>query len=311
MADGDYVRLAAACHCGEPVRSWSGRGRRPIYCASHKDPPKPEKEERQCPACRGFFVPANCRQTFCARLCGVRQRRGNKPADEVRRYTCTHCGGGFDSTHKAPMYCSKPCKQLAWEKSRGIIRMPRSPRFSRYWAGFCADCGRAVGGRTPAKRCVACAIRLRCMTAAEAARYAAEMLHRAAAKEIACDDCGAVFCPLYGHGNSALCAVCAPQRKRRQRAVDKARRRARQRGAEAQRVDPFVVFDRDGWRCQLCRRRTPKGSRGSLSDDAPELDHIVPLSKGGAHTYANTQCACRRCNGLKGSRPLGQTLLFG
>jgi 5-methylcytosine-specific restriction endonuclease McrA len=29
---------------------------------------------------------------------------------------------------------------------------------------------------------------------------------------------------------------------------------------------------------------------------APTLDHIVPLSKGGSHTYDNLQCACFRCN---------------
>ena len=75
-------------------------------------------------------------------------------------------------------------------------------------------------------------------------------------------------------------------------------------------VDPLGVFERDGWRCQLCGARTPKERRGTYHDRAPELDHILPLSKGGEHSYANTQCACRRCNHGKGAEPMGQTMFW-
>jgi hypothetical protein len=41
---------------------------------------------------------------------------------------------------------------------------------------------------------------------------------------------------------------------------------------------------------------------GTTSDDAPEHDHIVPLARGGEHTYENSQTLCRVCNILKGDR---------
>ncbi|CAN7187248.1 HNH endonuclease [Acidovorax sp. LjRoot117] len=85
----------------------------------------------------------------------------------------------------------------------------------------------------------------------------------------------------------------------------------KERTQSVEAVNPIKVFDRDKWRCQLCNRKTPKAKRGSYDDDAPELDHIVPLSKGGAHSYLNTQCACRACNSKKSDRPLGQMLLIG
>ena len=44
---------------------------------------------------------------------------------------------------------------------------------------------------------------------------------------------------------------------------------------------------------------------------SPELDHIIPLSKGGAHTPENTQCVCRQCNSEKADKPLGQQWLEG
>lgn len=82
-------------------------------------------------------------------------------------------------------------------------------------------------------------------------------------------------------------------------------------GATTEKVDPFKVFDRDRWRCQLCGIKTPKAKRGGFEKDAPELDHIVPLSKGGEHSYRNTHCACRRCNGSKKDATRGQFRLFG
>ena len=41
---------------------------------------------------------------------------------------------------------------------------------------------------------------------------------------------------------------------------------------------------------------------------APELDHVVPLASGGAHTYANSACACRECNILKGALTVAEFL---
>lgn len=89
----------------------------------------------------------------------------------------------------------------------------------------------------------------------------------------------------------------------------KAWRRGMERGSEAERFDPFEVFERDRWRCHLCGVKTPKTLRGSYDDRAPELDHVVPLALGGQHTRANTACSCRRCNIAKGAKALGQMRL--
>lgn len=78
-------------------------------------------------------------------------------------------------------------------------------------------------------------------------------------------------------------------------------RRARLAAVPREPVRAAVVFERDGWTCQRCGVATPREKRGTRDDDAPELDHRVPLAAGGHHTYANVRCLCRRCNSIKGA----------
>ncbi len=80
------------------------------------------------------------------------------------------------------------------------------------------------------------------------------------------------------------------------------RRRARRNGGKVERFTKEQVFDRDKWRCQICGIDTPKELKGSFFHSAPELDHIVPLSRGGDHTKENSRCACRSCNQFKSNK---------
>ncbi|MAT81699.1 MAG: HNH endonuclease [Phycisphaerae bacterium] len=54
------------------------------------------------------------------------------------------------------------------------------------------------------------------------------------------------------------------------------------------------LFARDRNRCQYC------GKKFSLAELS--IDHVVPISRGGANTWDNLVCACIRCNTRKGSR---------
>lgn len=79
------------------------------------------------------------------------------------------------------------------------------------------------------------------------------------------------------------------------------KRRALKKGAAAERIVPLEVFERDGWLCGICSDVVDP-ERAYPDPLSPSLDHILPLSMGGAHSLANTQLAHLGCNVRKGAR---------
>lgn len=90
-----------------------------------------------------------------------------------------------------------------------------------------------------------------------------------------CGSCGAVFNDL----KFKLCPFCGEElytRYGRQPIPRKLR---------------HEVFKRDGYRCREC---------GSSKDETSlEIDHIVPVAKGGTNDIDNLQTLCRECNRMK------------
>jgi len=56
-----------------------------------------------------------------------------------------------------------------------------------------------------------------------------------------------------------------------------------------------AVFARDGHRCQYC------------GASAENIDHVVPRSRGGSHSWDNVVAACRPCNTAKRDRMLEES----
>jgi len=59
---------------------------------------------------------------------------------------------------------------------------------------------------------------------------------------------------------------------------------------ERRKVSRRAILARDGFRCQYC------GSNRQLT-----LDHVIPLSRGGASTWENVVTSCAACNVRKGA----------
>jgi hypothetical protein len=76
------------------------------------------------------------------------------------------------------------------------------------------------------------------------------------------------------------------------------------------------VFERDGYRCHICKRKTLRKyvvHRGRADPRSPTVDHHpYPLSaRIRGHEWGNVRCACLKCNVKKGASWSGQMpLLF-
>jgi 5-methylcytosine-specific restriction endonuclease McrA len=66
-------------------------------------------------------------------------------------------------------------------------------------------------------------------------------------------------------------------------------RRARiSRALKIEEIDRRVIIERDKSTCYLCGKRVEK--------KVLQIDHVLPLAKGGPHTYDNLRVACALCN---------------
>jgi hypothetical protein len=206
------------------------------------------------------------------------------------KYSATErcaCGGPlkvFVSSGRVAKACSDACLNKTYPRKK--VSRPQHPTHK------CVDCGAPVWARTI--RCKSCCA-------------------WRAVSPIACNGCGNTFTPKERRTSKYCSRECFfawidKNKKHPGKRLGSGtyRKRARKYCVEYQHVDALKVFERDGWRCQICGRDTPKDSRGTFRGTAPELDHRIPLSKGGPHTYANTQCACRACNLRKGNKILGE-----
>lgn len=72
----------------------------------------------------------------------------------------------------------------------------------------------------------------------------------------------------------------------------KRRRAERLKNARRAPIDREAIFERDGWLCGICGEQVERHHAS--------LDHIVPISLGGAHEPSNVRLAHSLCNSRRG-----------
>ncbi len=240
---------------------------------------------------------------YCSKQCKENRRNVVLPDFAL----CKHCGERFKPMRRASMYCGSNCKKRAWDASPSGIRFSLAqamkekkkverPKWTRVYLQTCRQCQGWCGIKERMTYCSEA-----CRNAAYRARSdaAASADRRLVSCTSTCAGCGSHMEYLRKTRRRDFCPACALKAKRSATAA----RRAKEKGVASEtRVDPIAVLDRDGWVCKACGIDTPRSKRGTYDADAPEVDHIIPISKGGRHEYANLQCLCRSCNSSKGAK---------
>lgn len=256
-----------------------------------------------CTQCGGPFTKIR-RDGRIPRICDTcHEERATRPR-RVYRKQCTQCGKGFVSLVHWASKCSAFCKKAAY-KARDPERALRQQ----------VDQKKRAMARDPYKRRVLINRVRRLLVIIRGMRAKSERLAEIRMlAALPCDTCGKpVGTSSRGQKRKYCCKEC-----RDNGSVTKAIRRTASLAylharvaSTIQRFDPIEVLERDGWRCQICGVSTPRSRRGTNHFNAPEVDHVIPISKNGAHSMANVQCACKRCNRLKSNKYIvGQSPLF-
>ena len=238
----------------------------------------------------------------------LRVERGSK----AKSFDCIRCDNPIDRQGNSgrPIYCA-PCGAEAKRESAARAEAKRTEARGARKATHCHYCDGELPkpyhpGRFKA-RCTACKLQ----------RQYAYMRQRATERiaSARCGDCGGPVTAQRRKGPRSRCAKCSKARElKRWRAygsVYNNRRRALKRGSETEKFTKLEIFDRDGWRCGICRGKI----RRALRHPHPRsisLDHKIPVTCGGAHTRVNVQAAHLRCNVAKSNRIKNEQLfLFG
>jgi len=291
------------------------------YCSSEC---RKRDNAKVCPICEKSFIPLRKTQIYCSKKCVDEQRHRESVVKRTR--TCEVCGKEFVMRSMSGKgnrgevnegrFCSNKCRGEWQAKQRNGCISPEDPfkkkhgfkegAYCRLYIGRCSHCGELFIRRknTTRKFCSK-----ECILANMRQEYKSKWVPP---KPFKCQWCGKLHQPKYGEHSTVYCSETCRQRARRMLYYTSNNSYLRENAERnGEKFKAITVLLRDGWRCQLCGKKLNPKHRGTYRDDAPELDHVTPLSKGGEHSKRNTQCACRKCNLSKSNKALGQLRLFG
>jgi hypothetical protein len=297
----DRICAYEGCVNQPPPPRNSGGGPHPRYCLDH----------------RGHWE-TKPRLARCGHEVGV--HRGKQrvacpqctPPPPVRPVVveCLACGNSFPPLSRkfwasSRQFCSNACR--CWIEKQG------HPPGSRVM-GTCSVCAKRLeraGAKTCSKWC----------------REIAAGCHRRDSYPVltcALPECSVEFKPR--HPSARCCCarhsgvLCNRERRADGREVDVWNDRRRNNyhkrrtkiDATTDHADPVVkadIAERDQWRCHICRKKI-RPDRIWPHPYSATLDHVVPLSLGGAHVPENVRLAHFRCNTARGNRGGGEQLLL-
>jgi len=117
-----------------------------------------------------------------------------------------------------------------------------------------------------------------------------------------CLECGSTFVRRADQAGQWCSVSCRKRATKRDR-----NHRIRSAQTTADRITIRQLGERDGWRCHLCGRTVTK--RQGNERESPSVDHLIPVSQQGTHTWDNVALAHRICNSRRSDKGLAQLRL--
>lgn len=237
---------------------------------------------KNCSICGNTYEPSG-RQKYCSQDCADEARRTRNRErwrvehpgwDDGRDKTCEECGISFtdNSNTKHAKYCSDVCAQRAYYKEHS----------NRQTWDEHLETVKESAKRTEAAKMIA---------AAEKRFFS----YRAAK----CVECGDVF-GTYQPNQVTCSPECSKKRQRRRN--DK---RLNADNIVDRDITLATLYKRDKGICYICGAPcdyddyTRDGNNVTCGITYPSIDHLIPLARGGKHSWDNVRLAHHRCNSVK------------
>lgn len=128
-------------------------------------------------------------------------------------------------------------------------------------------------------------------------------------KHIKCKECGERF-----EMRSSRSKFCSPEcgNKNYYRTKElKRRKRLQENGKINYRINKKRLIEREGDNCKICGKpvdyndcRHNEDGHFIAGPKYPSIDHIIPVAKGGTHTWDNVQLTHKHCNSIKSDKSL-------
>lgn len=227
--------------------------------------------EQTCTVCGKPFIKKRSRDTglFCSRVCAGKDNKRRlleqTPPTMRRCRVCDQWLSRKEMQYPAQSVCSEECR-------------------NRYLLTICAHCGVEFQGNSKqAKYCSdTCAWKY----------HADKRVTRDKPRTVRCLECNKTFFQEKLPSKTKYCSLQCTKR------VAKRKRRALKREAYVEEVYLAALVLRDNGICKICNK--PVDLAVAVPDNlAPTIDHVIPLSRGGEHSYGNCQLAHFLCNSQK------------
>lgn len=292
---GKNPRFCAAgmCASNDFVRKWCHPNDLQIFSATTRRGRRVRRVLKQCsrPCEWCLVLPVSSagsrgpRKRFCSPGCNMRAATRHGNLDTHGDQNCSWCFLWFSNDLVKTKYCSAGCRARSTTHARQLNCI------------ICGDPFISTTSQKGARPTLSC-------SRPECRREFA--LRRSPRVVCECRGCGTPFEKHAISTSREWCSrTCYERVRRKSRHLysntwqrmrcEKMRRNGHEK------IDVLAVFERDNWTCQICDIRV---NREAVHPDsmAPTIDHIVPVSKGGAHTWDNVRCAHSICNTRKNAK---------
>lgn len=232
-----------------------------------------------CEECGKEFI-SQSGEKYCSPECASNAQR------DKMLYVCKQCGKTFHRRKKIEdkcEFCSRECAGKYKTDHRPMVQ-------KEFFFGFetkCIQCGKMFFSNNGQVKF--CSDECKQQWKDEHAKPIPIYYHE-------CQQCGKKF--VTARNAQKFCSIECQRKAYDKKHEIRRRTRKRVNGNADYTISLAKLYKRDHGICAICGKLVNMDT-DTNSDDYGSIDHIIPLSKGGTHTWGNVQLTHRICNSVK------------